>query len=244
MTDKTKKKARLTTPDDPCSTACCSGVQANQTVEGPEPGLWPSPPNPPAAEDAVPVADVGNYDAWGVVPFELCEVGPQIQFEGHFNSFIRGINGWNVGYLDHCKVPYTKPIESITIEDIWSALGVATCNVIGSQDYPADGVPGYYAYTPPGQLQYFTRYVVAWKCCIDVGTGYCTKVKYYVIKVTALDANVIPVTPPTPPDLYFTSEVTFDYRCFVVDCPPETPEAKAKAKPFIDAVINKSKNAK
>ncbi len=186
----------VTPPDFPC-TPCACECETENVVTG---------PGTDAPADPVPPVDVGNYSAWGTIPYGLCNIGPQIQFEGQFNSYIRGINGWQVGYLDENKVPPAESdICNLDVEVIMDALVATPCNLIGDNSTPTPTLPGYYNYEAPGVFFDVIRLVAVFQRCCDDGSY-----KVYIIKVNAINA--------VQSGSGFTSEVLFDYACYKTNC--------------------------
>ncbi|MBL0912953.1 MAG: hypothetical protein IBJ09_11330 [Bacteroidia bacterium] len=196
---------------------CCTNVVLTDSISGPGGGL-----------DSLPTALVGNYNAWNSVPYSFCDNTVRAGFEGHFNSFISGANGWSVGYFDESIIPYGTALSSLDCETLTGALIPVPSNVIGSQGYPTASDEGYYEYTPPGFLLSIFRYVALWKCCDD-------SMELYVIKVTDLQSN-----PTNTSFSGWTSRVVFDYKCFECGC--SVPQVSARSKqnrttPDVDANI-------
>jgi|GEM_PF-1657645 hypothetical protein len=196
-TGKSGKASTSTTvtSDNSCvSCLCDTGIDSAQTT-------------------GVLLADVGKYNEWDVVGSNFCGTGPQVTFEGQFNSIIRGADGWTVGYLN--GVSYSTDLDDLTCSTVASNIVPTVGNFIGNENPTScPTCPGYYNYSTGA----FTRLVTASKCCPENGT-----IKTYVIKVTTLDAY--------SNDGYatFNSNVVYEYKCFTCSwtgtC-PTTPASK------------------
>jgi len=151
------------------------------------------------------------YENWNPVEDTLCEDGPQIQWEGQFNSFVKGINGWNVSVLDSVVFPPATDLNTIDCADNIQnyILSGVTSNAVGSK---SGNRVGYYSYA--NQVYNIENFIVAWKCCTDTEDPNYGKVKFYVIKVT----NIIPIGGGVGP---FDAQVEYEYICrwCTVACP-------------------------
>lgn len=166
-------------------------------------------------------ADAGSYGAWTPVASNFCGTGPQVTFEGQFNSIIRGADGWVVGYLNN--IPYNTNIDTLSCTTVTSNIVPTAGNFIGNE-HPTScpTCPGYYNYSTGA----FTRLVTVSKCCPEDST-----IKVYVIKVTTLDAY------SNDGYQHFNSKVVYEYKCFTCtrtgSC-PSTPVAKGIVSPVQD----------
>lgn len=192
-------------------------------------------PNFPGS--SVSIADVGLYCPWGTIPFDFCDNNePQIQFEGQFNSFVRGLNGWNIAYIDQDTDSDWCDIVAeinIGIQYEWNNPGTeptcngGPCNEMGIDDPDNDfggavyGV-GYYTYdttTTPRSIDIF-RDLIVWKNCDLTGTWdpcedeyeICTATKAYRLRINA-------ITPNGPSMGQFSSTIDFEWECLeVISC--------------------------
>jgi hypothetical protein len=197
-TTTTSNSASRLTGDDACTTCGCSGGIDSAQVFG------------------VDITDVGSYIAWTPIESDFCGTGPQVTFEGQFNSIIKGAAGWTVGYLN--GVSYDTELSTLNCSTVTANIVPTQGNYIGNENPTScPTCPGYYNYSTGD----FTRLVTVSKCCPEDGT-----IKVYVIKVTTLDAYSLDGWST------FNSKVVYEYKCFTCELSgtcPTTPGATAKS---------------
>lgn len=169
---------------------------------------------------------LGQYCSFGEILYTLCSTGPagpQLRFEGQFNSFIRPLtSGWSVGIipLNQYNNTWSGILPTIQAEDsdpgqfpneqctgfFASPAGVVGLN--GSFAPPVPGAPsqnfglGYYNYDLGPNTPNIEDAIVVWDGDADDPQSAS---EAYVIRVDALDA--------VPQGMgVFRSRVIFDYR--------------------------------
>lgn len=160
--------------------------------------------------------DLGQYCPAGRLSFAFCGGGPNMGFEGQFNSFIRPLtNGWFIGTIPLSEYNNSWSSMNITPEagnpgvepnDTCSYAVTTPGNVVGFDGNIAGdafGV-GYYDYSLGNNIPNVTRAIVVWKGGSPINPAGATD--GYAIRVDAL--NAIGPRPGGP----FTSQVIFDYR--------------------------------
>ena len=167
----------------------------------------------------------GEYCPFGDILYTLCSTGPtgpELSFEGQFNSFIRPLtSGWSIGIIPLNQ--YDSTWANLTIEaeandpgdfpneqcPNFDALPGGVVGLDGSFTPPSPGAPvqnwglGYYNYELMPNQPNITDAIVVWKGGTSLDPTNATEA--FVIRVDALEA--IPQGMGN-----FRSRVTFDYR--------------------------------
>ncbi len=169
--------------------------------------------------DYVDTSLAGSPTAFDPIFFNFCdgelesEVGAHIQLSKQFNSFVKGLNGWNVDYLDETEIPYGTYLSSIDCEDVEDAFRFNG----NSGDYENEmgmNIPmalvGWYNYTPPNMVTPI-RYLLVWKdcdcngCLTNGDTAYILKVNV-TAQINPGDASQV------------RSKIDLSYKCIEIDC--------------------------
>ena len=177
---------------------------------------------------------LGQYCSFGEILYTLCSAGPagpELAFEGQFNSFIRPLtSGWSIGIipLNQYNSAWSTILPTIQAEasnpgqfpnEQCSGFFASPEDVVGlngSFTPPAPGAPaqnfglGYYNYDLGPNQPNITDAIVVWKG--GTSSNPQTASEAFVIRVDAL--NSIP-GPDTNGDMRpdsFSSQVIFDYR--------------------------------
>lgn len=170
----------------------------------------------------LPVASVGNPANWtSVYSYNLpagtvssaSTTGAQIQFGNFFDSFVSGLNGWNVGYLD--GLAYNTTLGDITCTTIGQYGVIDDNNSLGMDDSDSATVnygEGWYHYDNVNRTINPFRLVFAWLDCDNNGC-ISSGDQLYVIRL-----NVTPTFLPPPPTSRFRADVTLEYSCVAIDC--------------------------
>ncbi len=169
----------------------------------------------------VAAAQVGNPGAYTDLFFNFCDGEVDESTDAHivlnkqFNSFVGGLNGWKVDYLDSANVAYSTTLSTITCSSILSnkrtnGNGGSYANFMG-QNSSAYGLVGWYTYTPPGGPITPTKLLLVWKDCDASGT-LNTGDKAYVVRV-----GVFPKYSAGPPATYH-ARIGLEYRCYTINC--------------------------
>lgn len=173
----------------------------------------------PAVSGVVSFANLGNYCAWTPQEALFCvNEAAQVQFEGQFGSFVRGLNGWNVdlvpiGTSNWCDVLTGIEYEHNNPGTSPTCNSISPSNVVGANGslFGASYGLGYYSYDPVNNV--ITSYdydIVVWKDC-DAGnaTDVSTADLAYLLSVTAA---------PTPGAGGYFSNVDFSWTCVATTC--------------------------
>jgi hypothetical protein len=164
-------------------------------------------------------ASVGSYCGWTAQQYNFCEEGdPQIQFEGQFGSFVRGINGWNVDLVPTGSENWCDIVDDIVYEHA-NAGTAPTCNALSPDNVVgANGTlfgqnygSGYYTYNPTtNQVSSYNFSILVWKDCdADETEDVSTADVAYVLTVN-------PVSPAPGAGGTFTSSVTIAWSCVAI----------------------------
>ena len=174
----------------------------------------------------------GQYCSFGDILYTLCSTGPagpELSFEGQFNSFIRPLtSGWFIGIIplnqyNNTWANMTIQAEAGNIGDLpdeqcngffASPEGVVGLNGSFTPPFPP-GAPsqnfglGYYNYDLGPNEPNITDAIVVWRGGTSTDPSNATEA--FAIRVNAL--NSIPIfTDPDPVPDAFSSQVIFDYR--------------------------------
>ena len=161
---------------------------------------------------------LGQYCPAGRLSFTFCGGGPNMAFEGQFNSFIRPLTGgWFIGTIPLSQ--YNNSWSSMNITPKAGNVGAEpseNCSGYNPNPTPGNVVGfdgtlgsdnfglGYYDYSLGNNIPNVTKAIVVWKGGTPTDPAGATD--GYAIRVDAL--NAIGPRPGGP----FTSQVIFDYR--------------------------------
>lgn len=168
---------------------------------------------------AVSGANVGDYCSWPVKTYNFCDSGsPQIQFEGQFDSFVRGLNGWNVDLVPTASSNWCSIVANIQYEHnnpgtAPSCGSFSPSNVTGANGtlFGLSFGTGFYTYnSTTNTITSYDKSILVWKDC-DAGntTDVCTADAAYVLTVN-------PIVPTPGAGGTFTSAVSFEWDCITI----------------------------
>jgi hypothetical protein len=169
-----------------------------------------------AVEDCLASADTVNgtgngftYTNWTPVS-KVLGTGPSLQFEGHYNSFIRPTTtSWYVGTAspEHACADWDELIDVISVKNASGNVGTSPANPFNVVGYRAAAYGlGYYVYA--GQVPSVDQLVIVWK---DAGGSTDS---YVSSPVNATEAYVLQVQSITPGGAVpaLTSQVVYKYH--------------------------------